>query len=71
MNNNLDGIIPQNATREYLYTYQKVCRGQMKLKIMQDILMDIHVCELEGFYKTEYLKDLYQMIGTFIQHLGH
>lgn len=44
-----------------------VCRERMKLKLLADIRMDLIVCELEGWDKTEYINELIELITTTIK----
>jgi hypothetical protein len=44
-----------------------LAREQTKLKLMQDILFDLQVCELEKWDKLEYLLDLKKLIDSFIK----
>lgn len=43
----------------------RLAREQMKLRLMQDIRMDLVVCEIEGWDKTEYLNELKELINSF------
>lgn len=44
-----------------------LAREQMKLKLMQDIRMDIEVCRLEGWEYKEYLRELKGIIDGFLR----
>lgn len=46
-------------------TLNRLAREQMKLRLMQDIRMDLVVCEIEGWDKTEYLNELKELINSF------
>lgn len=37
----------------------------MKLKLLADIRADLIVCDLEGWDKREYIKDLQQLLNHF------
>ena len=39
-----------------------LAREQMKHKLLNDILIDLTICDLEGWGKMEYLNDLYEML---------
>lgn len=42
----------------------QLAREQMKHKLLTDILIDLTICEVEGWDKTEYLKDLHKLIDS-------
>ena len=44
---------------------QQLAREQMKTKLHADILMDLHVCELEGLDPHAYLGELHQIIARW------
>ena len=44
-----------------------LAREQMKYKLMADIRADIEVCKLEGIDYREYLKELKQIIDSFLR----
>lgn len=46
-------------------TLNRLAREQMKLRLMQDIRMDLIVCEIEGWDKMEYLNELKELINSF------
>lgn len=46
---------------------QRLAREQMKQRLLQDILMDITICKLEGFDYKEYLLELKEEIDRFIK----
>ena len=43
----------------------RLAREQMKHRILADIRMDMLTCELEGWDKLEYLRELIDMISHF------
>jgi len=45
----------------------KLAREQMKLRLMQDIRVDIEVCKLEGINYKDYLLELKDMIDGFLK----
>jgi hypothetical protein len=45
----------------------KLAREQMKLRLMQDIRVDIEVCKLEGINYKDYLLELKDMIDGFLR----
>ena len=50
---------------EAAYGLQRLAREQLKLKLLTDIQTDMAVCELEGWDKLEYLRDLHMLIAEF------
>lgn len=42
----------------------KVAREQMKYRIYQDILIDMIICEIEGWNKKEYIYELQEMLNS-------
>ena len=42
----------------------KVAREQMKYRIYQDILIDMTICEIEGWDKKEYIYELQEMLNS-------
>ena len=45
----------------------KLAREQMKLRLIQDIRVDIEVCKLEGVNYKDYLLELKDMIDGFLK----
>lgn len=43
----------------------KLAREQTKLNLLKDILLDITVCQIEGFDFREYILELYELIWHF------
>jgi hypothetical protein len=44
----------------------KLAREQMKLRLLQDIRVDIEVCKLEGINYKDYLLEIKDMIDGFL-----
>lgn len=44
---------------------QNVARHSMILRLLQDIRFDLHVCEVEGWDKTEYIRMLQNELNRF------
>lgn len=44
---------------------QMLARHQMILHLLQDIQFDLTVCEIEGWDKTEYIRQLQEAIDHF------
>ena len=51
-------------TQEKADTINRLAREQMKLKILQDIRVDLTICEIEGYDKKQYINELRDMIDT-------
>jgi len=45
-----------------------LAREQMKKKLLTDILVDLTICDLEGWDKKEYLNDLKKTINSLIKY---
>ena len=60
------GISFYPDTRETRYRLQELARHKMIASLYADILLDLHVCEIEGFDKTEYI----QMLRDLINGIG-
>ena len=43
-----------------------LARHQMIVRLYQDILQDMAICEIEGWDKQEYLRELKELINSFI-----
>ena len=43
--------------------YNRFAREAMKYRLLRDIRVDLQICELEGWNKTEYLDELREMIN--------
>lgn len=46
-------------------TLNTLARQQMIERLYRDILIDMAVCEIEGWDKMEYIKDLQEVINHF------
>ena len=46
---------------------QRVAREEMKHRIYADILVDMMVCDIEGWDKLEYIKELQDMLNDLTQ----
>lgn len=59
------GVVLLGDKKETAYRLQQVSRHQMILRLYQDILLDMTVCEVEGWDKLEYIRELQDMINHF------
>lgn len=46
---------------------QELARHEMILRLYKDILMDMEICEVEGWDKLEYLRQLQEVINGFFE----
>ena len=51
-------------TQEKVDAINRLAREQMKLKLLQDIIVDLMICEIEGYDKKQYINELRDMIDT-------
>lgn len=42
----------------------RLARERMKQRLLNDILVDLQVCELDGWNKLEYIAELRDMLNT-------
>ena len=42
----------------------RVCRESMKERLLRDILVDLTVCELEGWDKMEYINEISALLES-------
>lgn len=55
-------LIPD--TPEARKALNRLAREKMKYRLLADISLDLVICELEGWDKTEYLNELKDMINA-------
>ena len=48
-------------------TLNKLAREQLKLRLIQDIRVDIEICKLEGLDYKQYLYELKEIIDGFLR----
>jgi hypothetical protein len=46
------------------HTVNELARRQFERKLLTDVLIDLQVCEIEGWSKTEYLDQLKTLINS-------
>ena len=56
------GVTLNPATPETRKALNRLAREKMKYRLLADISLDLVICELEGWSKTEYLNELKDMI---------
>ena len=60
-----NAILPKDATPEMRRKYNELCRREERCKLLAWIQADIAVCELEGWDKTEYIRELQELLNSF------
>ncbi len=40
----------------------RLAREQMKMKLLDDVLVDLMICDLEGWDQREYIEELHELI---------
>ena len=58
------GVTLNPDTPEARKALNRLAREKMKYRLLADISLDLVICELEGWEKTEYLAELKEMIDT-------
>lgn len=51
--------------KETAYKLQQLARHQMIKRIYADILQDMMICEIEGWDKLEYIRELQECLNHF------
>jgi uncharacterized protein YbgA (DUF1722 family) len=52
--------------KETRYRLQILAREQLKMKLLNDIMVDLTICKLENWSFKEYLTELKQLIDSFL-----
>lgn len=52
-------------TKEEAKALNDLARHQRIVQLEQDILMDMHICEIEGWDKMEYINMIRELINGF------
>ncbi len=58
------GILLKPDTPETRRTLNNLSRLQMITRLENDILMDLHICEIEGWDKKEYINQLRDLLNS-------
>ena len=53
----------QVIDQHYVRTVNELAREKFKNRLLNDILVDLTICEIEGWCKSEYIKQLKELIG--------
>ena len=59
----MSGVILTPDTPETRYALQKKARLDMIVRVLEDILMDMKICDLEGWDRMEYINMLKGVIN--------
>lgn len=55
-------LVPDSS--ETRLKMQELARHQMITKLYADILMDINICDIEGWDKMEYINELRELLNS-------
>lgn len=61
----MNGVILKPDTPDTRYELQRLARLKMIVKLEADIQADIMVCDIEGWDKREYIKQLQDLINRW------
>ena len=66
-----DELAPkQEIDENYCRAVNTLARKKFQQRMMQDILIDLQICEIEGWCKTEYIRELRRLIGSLLRNSG-
>lgn len=60
----------QEIDENYLRVVNTLARKKFQQRMLQDILIDLQICEIEGWCKTEYIRELRRLIGSLLRNSG-
>lgn len=60
-------ILPPKSDEQTRRKFNQLSREEMKRKLLADILVDLTICEIEGWDKMEYLEEIKQLINGFYE----
>ena len=55
---------PEVIDANYVRTVNELARQKFKHKLLNDIMVDLTVCEIEGWSKMEYISELKRLINS-------
>lgn len=58
---------PQIIDGNYVRTVNELARQKFKHRLLKDIMIDLMVCEIEGWGKLEYISELKKLINSLAQ----
>lgn len=56
----------QEMDKETRWRLQVLAREQLKQRLLQDVLFDMHVCQLEGWDVREFVEDIKKLLDSII-----
>lgn len=59
--------MPQDDNFNYVFPAEALntlARKQMQQHLLKDILIDLQICDLEGWDKSEYIKEVKELINS-------
>lgn len=59
---------PQVIDAQYVRTVNDLARKKFKRQLLNDILVDLTICEIEGWCKREYIEELKKLISDLGNH---
>ena len=60
----MSSIVFQPDTQETRYAANQLARKQAIIRLEADILMDMQICEIEGWDKLEYIRQLQELLNS-------
>lgn len=57
----------QVIDENYCRTVNELARAKFKQRILNDILVDLTICEIEGWCKTEYINELQRLVMSLYE----
>ena len=61
----MSGVVLKPDTPDTRYALQRLARLKMIVKLEADIEADMMVCEIEGWNKREYIKQLQDLVNRW------
>ncbi len=62
----MKNCLTENGSKEEL-ALNRLAREQLKLRLLQDIAIDVTICKLRNWDYKEYLRDLKEIICNFLK----
>jgi hypothetical protein len=54
-------------TNKEAFLVNKLAREQLKLKILNDVTIDLAICDIEGWDKKEYILELQELLASLLK----
>jgi len=58
-------IFKKGEEKQSAILFNKLARERFKLKLLEDIKIDMTICEMEGWDKKQYILELKQLLDDF------